>query len=168
MQYLLDANVVIDADRDYYPFHRVREFWGWLLHQANRGKIAIPVQMYEEVTAGDGLLVDWIKENKDSLCLSLRPDVSKMRSVMSLGYAPDLSEDEVQKIGKDPFIVVYALMLIEKGIDATVVTTEVSKPKAQRANRQLPDVCAMFKIKCINTYRLIKELDFSTSWQNNS
>ena len=39
MQYLLDANVVIDADRDYYPFDRVKEFWGWLLHQANRGKL---------------------------------------------------------------------------------------------------------------------------------
>ena len=69
--------------------------------------------MYDEVTAGDGLLVDWIKENKDSFCLSLRPDVGKMRSVMSSGYASDLS-DEVQKIGKNPFIVVYALMLIEK------------------------------------------------------
>ena len=28
--YLLDANVLIDANRDYYPIHRVPEFWDWL------------------------------------------------------------------------------------------------------------------------------------------
>ena len=29
--YLLDANVLIDANRDYYPVARVPEFWDWLL-----------------------------------------------------------------------------------------------------------------------------------------
>lgn len=166
MHYLLDANVVIDADRDYYPFDRVREFWDWLLYQAKMGKVAIPVQMYDEIVAGKGLLVDWVKENKSSFILTLRPDVSKVRLVIDQGYADDLSEDEVQKIGNDPFIVSYALMLNEKGKTTTVVTTEVSKPSAQRANRQLPDVCDEFEVACINTYRLIKELDFRTSWQS--
>ncbi len=31
MLYLLDANVLIDADRDYYPIDRVPEFWDWIL-----------------------------------------------------------------------------------------------------------------------------------------
>ena len=138
MQYRLDANVVINADRDYYPIDRVREFWDWLLHQAKRGKVVIPVQMYDEIVAGKASLVDWLKENKDSFVLSLRPDTSKVRYVISQGYANDLTEDEIQKIGKDPFIVTYVLMLGKN--DAIVVSTEVSKPKAQRANRQLPDV----------------------------
>jgi len=29
--YLLDACVLIDANRDYYPIARVPEFWEWLL-----------------------------------------------------------------------------------------------------------------------------------------
>ena len=37
MRYLLDANVLIDADRDYYPLGRVPEFWDWLLHQSEHG-----------------------------------------------------------------------------------------------------------------------------------
>ena len=31
MLYLLDANVFIDANRDYYPLDRFPEFWDWLV-----------------------------------------------------------------------------------------------------------------------------------------
>ena len=37
--YLLDANVLIDADRDYYPIDRVPEFWNWLAVMAELGQI---------------------------------------------------------------------------------------------------------------------------------
>lgn len=42
------------------------------------------------------------------------------------------------RIGNDPFIVAYALAFKPH---ATVVSTEVSRPSAQRGNRRLPDVC---------------------------
>ena len=29
--------------------------------------------------------------------------------VVSAGYAPDLTDDEVEKIGRDPFLIAYAL-----------------------------------------------------------
>lgn len=28
--YLLDANILIDANRDYYPVEAVPEYWAWL------------------------------------------------------------------------------------------------------------------------------------------
>lgn len=57
MLYLLDANVLIDANRDYYPLGRVPEFWDWLLDCANLHQVKIPMEMYEEILAGkdDGL-----------------------------------------------------------------------------------------------------------------
>ncbi|MCY4508918.1 MAG: DUF4411 family protein [Acidobacteria bacterium] len=36
MLYLLDANVLIDAHRDYYPLGRVPEFWDWLIDAPTR------------------------------------------------------------------------------------------------------------------------------------
>ncbi|MDE0019943.1 MAG: DUF4411 family protein [Candidatus Poribacteria bacterium] len=41
MQYLLDANVLIDAKRDYYPMTRVPDFWEWLLElfRPNKGLV---------------------------------------------------------------------------------------------------------------------------------
>lgn len=49
MLYLLDANVLIDANRDYYPVERIPEFWGWLLEMGTRGRIKIPQEFLEEV-----------------------------------------------------------------------------------------------------------------------
>lgn len=42
MRYLLDANVLITADRDYYSVDRVPEFWEWLIHHADNGVLEIP------------------------------------------------------------------------------------------------------------------------------
>ena len=52
MLYLLDANVLIDANRDYYPLGRVPEFWEWLVDRASRHQVKIPLDMYEEILAG--------------------------------------------------------------------------------------------------------------------
>ena len=47
--YLLDANVLIDANRDCYPIARVPEFCDWLLEMGRLGRIRIPLEIYEEV-----------------------------------------------------------------------------------------------------------------------
>ena len=161
VRYLLDANV--DADRDYYALDRVTEFWDWLIYQAEEGTINVPSEVYDEVVAGTGQLVDWLKDNKDTLVLNDEVDPAMVRQVVSEGYAPDLTEDEVERIERDPFLVAYAL---GSDSDVTVVTTEVSKPSRQRANRRLPDVCADIDVPCINTFALIRALDFSTDWQS--
>ena len=163
VRYLLDANVLIDADRDYYPLDRVPEFWDWLVYQADKGTIKVPSEIYDEVVAGHGLLVEWLKDHKDTLVLGDEADPARVRHVVSKGYAPDLAEDEVERLGRDPFIVAYALDFDSK---VTIVTTEVSKPSRQRANRRLPDVCADFDVICINTFALVQALDFSTDWNS--
>lgn len=109
MLYLLDANVLIDAGRDYYPLDRVLEFWSWLLHQALEGNVKVPKEMYDEVVSGSGDLVDWLRRYKDDLVLSEEADPATVRQVVSRGYAPDLADYELVSIGCDPFIVAYAL-----------------------------------------------------------
>lgn len=163
MRYLLDANVLIDAGRDYYPLERVPEFWDWLVHQSERGVVAVPAEMYEEVVAGKGSLVDWLREHKGTLVLGNEAEPALVRDVLSRGYAVDLAGDEIERIGNDPFIVAYARA---DPCPATVVTTEVSKPSAQRGNRRLPDVCREFQVRCINTFRLLRELNFRTDWRS--
>ena len=37
MIYLLDANTLIDAKRDYFQFERVPEFWEWIAHKGSEG-----------------------------------------------------------------------------------------------------------------------------------
>ena len=88
--------------------------------------------------------------------------VELVTRVTEQGYASDLTDDQVLKIGRDPFLVAYALVDVE---NRSVVTTEHSSPKRRRANRKLPDVCDDFSVQCINTFALIQELDFRTGWR---
>ena len=156
MLHLIDANVLIRADRDYYPLDRVPQFWEWLGDMGRNGALKIPLEAYEEVTAGDAL-VDWLRANRSTMLLDESVDPGLLSRVVEQGYAPDLTESEIEKVGADPFIIAYALAA---RTNRCVVTMEASKPSRQRANRHIPDVCANFNIRCINTFQLIRDLDF--------
>lgn len=169
MLYILDANTLIDAKNMYFQLERVPEFWDWLIHQGESGNIKIPIEIYEEILAPiskDAVpdeLVEWIKreEVKAALILEEDSEPQHVANITENGYAPDLSEDEILKIGSDPFLMSYALNDPE---NRCVVTTEVSKPSKQRANKKVPDVCGHFGFKCINTFQLLSKLNFTTSW----
>ena len=169
--YLLDACVLIDANRDYYPIERVPEFWEWLLEMGKLDRIKIPQEFYEEVIFPrppkdkKDPLVEWLKNYKDTLVLDEEAVVDQVTRVLEHGYASDLTDEELIKIGRDPFLVAYALVNLQK---RSVVTTEHSRPSRHRANRKLPDVCNDFDVRCINTFTLIQELDFGTGWRERS
>lgn len=165
MIYLLDANVLIDANRDYYATDRVPEFWEWLVHQGQADSVKIPIEIYEEIKDGDDQLAVWAKDDgvEDALLLDEAADPALVSQVTEQGYAADLTDDEIVKVGRDPFLISYAL---SAPADRTIVTTEVSKPRRQRANRHIPDVCGTFGIRCCNTFEFVRELNFSTNWQS--
>ncbi len=168
MLYLLDANVLIDANRDYYPVERIPEFWGWLLEMGTRGRIKIPQEFFEEVIYPlppddrPDPLVEWLRTNEDLIVLDEEASVDLVAQITEEGYASDLSDEEIEKIGRDPFLVAYALVDIQ---GRCVVTTEHSKPSRTRGNRKLPDVSRDFDVRCITTFDLIQELDFHTNWK---
>ena len=156
--YLLDANVLIRADADYYPLDRVPPFWDWLLSKASAGLVKVPQQIYDEVVGSKSALGPWLKRQdvRDALVLDERPDARLLQQVIDFGYAPDLDDVELLKIGQDPFLVAAAIGNQER----IVVTREVSRPSAQRANRKVPDVCQTFAIDAITDFEAWRRLDF--------
>lgn len=169
MLYLLDANVLITAHNSYYPINRVPEFWDWLLHQAEHGAVRIPTEILEEVRDGTGdaekdLLYGWLQREEVRRALLLDETVSPaaVQAVIDTGYAPDLNDVEIERMGRDPFLVAYALTA---PTERWVVTNETSSPSRQRANRKLPDVCRMMGANSCNTFALVKALDFTTGWR---
>ena len=142
MLYLFDANVLITASNAYYPIDQIPEFWAWVQHQGKLGNIKLPVEILEEILAGrkkDDLLLAWMKEkeNQDALKLDEAVDAALVQKVVFDGYAPDLTDDELEEIGRDPFLIAYCMA----APDRCVVTTEASKPSKKRQNRRIPDVC---------------------------
>ena len=167
MLYLLDANVLITANSTYYPLDQVPEFWSWVHYQATSNRIKIRREIMEEIKAGrkdDDPLLDWIctAEISAALLLDEAVEVALVQHVVSTGYAADLSDDEVEKIGRDPFLIAYALAY---SAERTVVTTEVSRPSTQRANRKVPDVCQAVGALSCGPFALNKALGFKTGWQ---
>ena len=114
MIYLLDASVLITANNLYYPIDRVPEFWEWVLFHADSGNIRMPLEIIDEILAGtkkDDLLVDWMKDHKEALLLDEEVEAQLLREVVTIGYAPDLTDDELEQIGQDPFVIAYACLL---------------------------------------------------------
>lgn len=166
MLYLLDASVLITAKNTYYPLDRVPEFWDWLVHQGELGKVKIPREIYEEITDGTDNLAKWARRDdvENALVLDEEVGIEAVRTITGKGYATDLTDEELIKVGRDPFLIAYALIDPQ---NRQVVTVEVSKPSNVRANRRIPDVCADFGIHPINTFDLMNTLDFhTTGWRD--
>ena len=144
MLYLLDANVLIDANRDYYPLERVPEFWDWLIRMGTEDNVKVPYEIYEEINAGTDALAKWAKDKDVSEALVLKEDADQrlVADVINVGYASDLNDIEIETVGRDPLLIAYARADVGS---RTIVTTEHSKPTKQRANRHVPDVCAQLK-----------------------
>ena len=169
MLYLIDASVLITAHNLYYPIDRVPEFWSWLLHVAAQGIAKIPLELYDEIKEGrkdseKDLLYAWIidPKSKEALVHDEEPDVALLRRVIEVGYANNLKDDEVEQLGRDPFLIAYALAAPN---DRCVVTTEVSKPKKIRQNRHMPDVCNSIGMQCCDPFTFSRTLGFRTSWK---
>ena len=158
MLYLLDANVLITSKNLYYEFGRVNQYWDWLAFQAEQGYVKIPLEIYEEITAGKDELRKWARKNKEFLVLEEVVDITLVQRVIMEGYAPDLSDIELEAVGRDPFLIAYALADIGNRI---VVTGEVRSGK-RRQNRSIPSVCDDFSIMSCDQWKFGRDLDFRT------
>ncbi len=166
MLHLLDANVIITAKDSYYAIDQVPEFWEWLVHQGKAGNIKIPSEILDEISPGpdkQNLFYQWRKDNAtiEALLLAEEVDQALVQRVLEEGYARDLTDQEFEVLGADPFLIAYAMA----HTDRTVVTTEVSSPAKQRQNRKVPDVCSDFGVRCINPFGMNRELGFKTQWK---
>ncbi len=95
--HLLDANVLIDANRDYYPIDRVPEFWTWLAAKGEQGSVKVPQDVYEKLTPADDELSKWLKTNRDPLLWREVVDPKLIERVINEGYGIQVDEqiDEV-------------------------------------------------------------------------
>jgi hypothetical protein len=98
----------------------------------------------------------------DTLRLDEEVDADHLQRVLDHGYGENLTDVDLEKIGRDPFIMAYAMAA---PADRHVVSNETSRPNAQRSNRKIPDVCRQFGLRSCNAFSLIRQLDFKTAWE---
>lgn len=162
--YLLDANVLISADALFYPMDRIPQFWEWLLDRGKNGDLKIPAEIHHEIASGSDRLADWVSEldTKDALLLQEEPQQALVWSAMEVGYqanAPEFNDSELQKIGRDAFLVAYGLADPTR----TITTREVPKPSKRLGGRKLPDACDDCRVQWTSDYEMYRLLDFNLS-----
>lgn len=170
MLYLIDANTLINAKRDYFQMNRVPEYWAWLIYLGSENKLKIPKEIYSEfqdTRKADGSkdeLAEWAssKDTKSNLLFKEAVDVNLMGKVMEC-YGSNLTMADLRQIGNDPFLIVAALASPQ---DRVVVSAEISKPSKQGKNRKVPDICDELGVQWITPFELLTALDFSTNWQS--
>lgn len=164
MQYLLDANIIIDAKQRYYQIARIPEFWEWLNYHMDNDNIKIPSEVFAEIVVDKGDdLYDWLKKESVKEVIQLNDSLRRedISHVIKSGYGLDSpTEVDMRTMGNDPALISYALT--HKDLRC-IVTSETRKPSLQGANKKIPDVCDFLKIKCCNTVDLINALDFKTA-----
>lgn len=69
----------------------------------------------------------------------------------------------LRKIGRDPFLIAYALV---DAANRSVISNETSRPGKRGGNRKVPDVCDSFNVRHSNIFGFIRELDFRTDWRS--
>lgn len=123
----------------------------------------IPIEQFEEIIAGKGDVVDWLKEQdvKMALLLDEEADPALVTEITIQGYG-ELDENEIEKVGRDPFLISYGFAA--KG-NRCVVTFENSTPGKKGKNRKIPDVCNDLEVECCTLFDMIEALDFTTDWK---
>lgn len=138
--------------------------------RGNKGTSKYPYEVYEEFSdtkdkdGNKDSLATWAEreEVRQALLFGEEAEQDLVARITYGGYLANPTDDELKKIGRDPFLLSYALKDTKS---RCIVTTETSKPKKKGANRHIPDVCKGFDIHCINNFQIIREMNFSTSWK---
>lgn len=171
MLYLLDTSVLIDAKNKYYPLERIPQFWNWLVHQSLAGHVKLPPQVIGEILGPDytdeepaDALAEWVNANRTVLELTEEMPTDLLTHTYEQGYdtiPEDLTSVDPLSEPADPFLIAFALANPDNRRVVTMenfqsVGTTLPKP----SNRRIPLVCDLLGVRCINTFALIRELDF--------
>jgi len=162
---------LIDAKNRYYPLERIPQFWNWLVHQSVAGNIKLPPQVISEILGSEttdeepvDILAEWVMFNRTTLEWSDELSLDLLTRTYNQGYdsAPErLTTVDPLTEPADPFLIAYAL---ENPDIRRVVTMEnvqsVGTTLPKPSNRRIPLVCRLLGVTCINTFDLIRELDF--------
>ena len=164
MLYLLDSNVLITANDTYYEFDRFQPFWDWIRAEAKRNVVKIPQEILDEISPASEDFRIWLAAIHADISIHEEYSQSLVESVLLNGYGFDQSDfDDVATVEQTNDAILIAYALADKS-NRCVVTLEGAQspytqlPKPQ--NRKIPLGCHRLSVACINTFDLIRVLDF--------
>ena len=151
-QYLLDANVFIQAKNLHYGFDFCPAFWDWLVLQNQEGKVASIEKVGDEIHAGEDALADWAKERGDGFFL--RPDDAVVPALGTVSQWANNSNYEPAAIATFLQIADYWLIAHAIAHGSTVVTHEVPADSIRKI--KIPNACIGLDLHCVSPYEMLR------------
>ena len=161
--YMLDANVLMTAHRDYYAPDICPGFWECIGHYIAAGQLLVIDRVWDEIIYPQEL-VDWLNQTVGGALVPttaepvIRAYGEMMNWVQGNHQFLPAARDEFARVA-DGWLAAYAM-----ANNTIVVTNEVSNPNVRR-KVQLPNLCEQFGVGCINTYDMIRELGLRLVWE---
>ena len=158
MQYVLDANIFIQAHRSTYPLDVVPSFWNKIKALAEAETLGSIDKVKKELYKNEDDLKDWCNSNlTDDFFKSSDQTILEYTEVVNWAvnkgqYRQHAIDEFLRAEVADAWLVAFAK---QKGV--IVVTHESSSPKSQK-RILIPDVCNDFGIPYCNTIQMMRDL----------
>ena len=155
--YILDANIFIDAHRRYYSFDICPGFWDWLERKYEEGSIFSIKEVYDELLKKEDEASEWAKKMSERKFFREADDVATINKVKELGDWAAGGKFKKKAVNKfcgsaDMFLVAYA-----KAHDFIVATNEVYEENIKKKVK-IPNACKFIGVEYVNTFELLKEV----------
>ncbi|WP_140919054.1 DUF4411 family protein [Limnobaculum xujianqingii] len=158
MSYLIDANIFIQAQSDYYCFDLCPGFWDFMGSKFVDGQLISIRNVFDELQKRDDEVCTWSKNIKQFF-----QNVDDRETQRYFGDIANYVQKEYIPRHKnslphiqsflsvaDPWIIAKA-----KATDSIVVTHEV-RDKNNGCKPKIPDICDYFNVKTIRTNELLR------------
>lgn len=164
-KYLIDANVLMEANRRYYSLDFAPAFWNFLTRAAEEGMVFSIDRVYDEIMKGKDDLAEWTKKNftfafantkDDEKVIELYAELMQW-AIKQIQYTQAAIDEFARVENADAWLIAYA-----KVHNYLIVTQEVLDLNIKK-KIPIPNVCEQFDIKYINTFQMLRELKFKFS-----
>lgn len=166
VKYALDADVLMQAARNYYAFDIAPGFWEALVQHAQSGSIISIDRVKAEIDQGNDQLKDWANKDFHHWFDSTNQDdvVEAYGKVMNWAYSQpqfmDAAKNEfAQQDNADPWLISYTVAYNENELSNKlfVVTQETFDPNVKRRIK-IPNACRAFNIEHVDVFQMLRAL----------
>jgi hypothetical protein len=159
-KYIVDANILIQAYRKYYPMDVFCGFWDKVKHLADSNSIISIDKVKDEVWLNKDALTRWCRNQlSDDFFVKSSAFIGEyahvIKTVSGLGkYTPNAMSEFADETVADAFLIATALSSTNNYV---LVSEEVPTNSIKKV--KIPDVCNLFGVRCINTVDMLRELE---------
>jgi hypothetical protein len=152
MNYLLDANVFIQAKNLHYGFDFCPAFWDWLIENNRAGKVFSIEKVGDELEAGNDALANWAVEMGPDFFL--KPDTRTAGKFVTVSNWATSQNFEPSAINTFLQIGDYYLVTQALAQGFTIITHEV--PANTTKKIKIPNACIGLGIKSMSPYEMLR------------